>query len=125
MAFPALGLQKRLLQIPYIKMRTRVAVELVQKKKLRKTIDGQEREVARNCLRSRGLFKISSIAQRIYVLLQFLNRELIHCGLAHSAIHSPNHFLRVETKRENLHKMLELGQFENSTFLSAHPFHAS
>ena len=34
-------------------------------------------------------------------------------------------FFRVETKRENLHKVLELGQFENSTFLSAHPFHAS
>ena len=28
------------------------------------------------------VFEISSIAQRIYVLLQFLNRELIHCGLA-------------------------------------------
>ena len=28
-------------------------------------------------------------------------------------------------ERESLHKMLELGQLENSTFLSAHPFHAS
>ena len=82
MAFPALGLQKRLLQIPYIKMRTRVAVELVQKKK------NSEKLLVARSIKWLGtacgleVFEISSIAQRIYVLLQFLNRELIHCGLA-------------------------------------------